>query len=84
MDHERHDQQRRGGFLSRGNIVLLGFLLVAAFFLLTEHRAHLFGLLPWLLILLCPLMHLFMHGGHDHDEDAGRPTGGRASDPHRH
>lgn len=37
---------------------------VAAFFLLTEHRAHLFGALPYLLILVCPLMHLFMHHGH--------------------
>lgn len=38
--------------------------VVLGFFLLTEHRAHLFGVLPFLLILLCPLMHLFMHGGH--------------------
>lgn len=30
---------------------------------LTEHRAHVFGFLPYLLILACPLMHLF-HGGH--------------------
>ena len=38
--------------------------VVLGFFLLTEHRAHLFGVLPFLLVLLCPLMHLFMHGGH--------------------
>jgi hypothetical protein len=81
MDHKRRN--RSGGFLSRANIALAGFLVIAAFFLLTEHRAHLFGLLPWLLILLCPLMHLFMHGGHNHGENAGRPPSDRASD-HRH
>ena len=45
-------------------VVTCGFLLVAAFFLLTEHTAHVFSVLPWLLILACPLMHLFMHHGH--------------------
>jgi hypothetical protein len=41
-----------------------GFLLIALFFLLAEHRAHVFGLLPWLLLLACPLMHFFGHGHH--------------------
>lgn len=45
-------------------IVLFGFLAVAAFFLILEHRAHLLGWLPFAIILLCPLMHIFMHGSH--------------------
>jgi hypothetical protein len=57
--------QGKGGFLAfRANIVLIGFLAIAGFYLITEHRAHLYGALPWLLILSCPLMHLFMHRGH--------------------
>lgn len=44
--------------------ILGGLLVVAAFFLFTEHQAHLFGVLPYLLLLSCPLMHLFMHHGH--------------------
>jgi hypothetical protein len=44
-------------------LILLGFLAVGAFFLLTEHTAHLLGILPYLIFLLCPLMMLFMHGG---------------------
>lgn len=36
------------------------------FYLVTEHRVHLFGALPWLILLACPLLHIFMHGGHDH------------------
>ena len=43
----------------------LGFLVIAAFLLTTEHRAHLFGLLPYLLLLACPFLHMFGHGRHD-------------------
>lgn len=42
-------------------------LAIAAFYLLTEHRAHLaLGLqyLPFLLLAACPLIHMFGHGGH--------------------
>jgi hypothetical protein len=57
---------------ARSGIVLCGFLLIAAFYLLTEHTAHVFGAWPFLLILACPLMHLFMHHGHGggHSGDA--------------
>lgn len=51
---------------SPAGLMLCLFLAIAAFFLLTEHRAtHLFGALPWLLFLACPLLHL-LHGGHGH------------------
>ena len=57
------------------NWILVAFLAIAAFFLLTEHRARLFGALPFLLLLACPLMHLFMHHGHgahgSHDGNTG-------------
>jgi hypothetical protein len=46
---------------------LLVFLAVAAFFLWTEHRAHLLGVLPYLIFLLCPAMHFFMHRGRHHE-----------------
>ena len=57
-------------------IGLLVFGAVAAYFLLSEHRAHFFGALPFLLLLACPLMHIFMHGDHGghgggHSEQAG-------------
>jgi hypothetical protein len=42
---------------------LIAFLAIAAFFLVTEHSAHLYGVLPLLFLLACPLMH-FMHHGH--------------------
>jgi hypothetical protein len=60
---------------SRGRFVLLGCLAIALFFLITEHRAHFFGVLPYLLLLLCPAMHLWMHGRHEHSH--GGPPEGR-------
>ena len=55
--------------------VLYGFLAIAGFFLVTEHTAHVLGALPYLLLLLCPVMHLFMHRGH-HGQGHGRDPGG--------
>jgi hypothetical protein len=48
--------------------IFFGFLAVAGFFLFTEHRAHLMGALPFILLALCPLMHVFHrgHGSHGH------------------
>jgi hypothetical protein len=54
--------------------VFFGFVAVAAFFLITEHRAHLFGVLPFLLLAACPLLHFFHHGGHG-DADEGSQSG---------
>lgn len=56
------DQNAR--LASRGRIVFVGFLLVAGFYLIAEHTAHFLGVLPFLIFLACPLMHLFMHGHH--------------------
>ena len=42
--------------------LVLGALAIYLYF--SEHRAHFLGALPFLLLLSCPLMHLFMHGGH--------------------
>jgi len=55
----------------RAKLAWFGFAAVAAFYLWTEHRAHLLGALPLLLLLACPLMHLFGHGGHGHGGKEG-------------
>jgi hypothetical protein len=63
-DLEEYMSSEQGSwFRSRSSVVLLGFLAIAAFFLWEEHRAHVLGILPYGLLLLCPLMHLF-HGGY--------------------
>ena len=79
------EHHRESGNNHRGKWVLIGFLAVAGFFLYTEHRAHLFGILPYLLLLACPLMHFFHghgnHGGHDGhgDGDARKQHEGPSS-----
>lgn len=49
---------------SRTFFTFLAFLAISVFLLLSEHRAHVLGAWPFLLLLACPLMHIFMHGGH--------------------
>ena len=59
-----------GAFLrSPTGLVVIAFLAIAGFYLATEHTAHVVGVLPYALILLCPFMHLFMHRGHGGDGD---------------
>jgi hypothetical protein len=57
--------------------VFFGFVAVAAYFLIEEHRAHLIAVLPYILLAACPLMHLFHHGGTtmaaDDSEQESRP-----------
>jgi hypothetical protein len=64
---------------ARTGLVLFGFLVVAGALLFTEHRAHVFGLLVWLPLLACPLMHLFMHRGHHRGQQGGNVAGPRSS-----
>jgi hypothetical protein len=73
MKTSGHDGESGGFFRSRANMVLIGFLAIASFFLVAEHRAHLLpyaGYLFFLIFLACPLMHFFMHGGHGGSHDA--------------
>ena len=63
--------ERRPWIRSRSGMVLLAFLGIAAFFVVTEHTAHALGALPYLLLLACPLLHLF-HGGHGRGRQSWR------------
>jgi hypothetical protein len=68
------NDERSGFFRTRHGVALLGFMAIAGYLLWTEHRAHVVEFLPYLLILACPLMHLFHHGhgGHKHDANGDR------------
>lgn len=80
-EDSRHDG---GASRSRVNLVLFAFAVIGAFFLVAEHRAHVLQWLPWLFLAACPLMHLFMHRGHDgHDrrDGSGRPAGAARDSP---
>lgn len=51
--------------------------VIALVLLWGEHKVHILGALPWLILLLCPLMHIFMHGGH------GKHQHGQQKEDHR-
>ena len=64
MAEHSHENYSSGG-RGYGRWVFWGFLLIAGYFLITEHRAHVFQFLPIVLLLACPLLHMFHgHGGH--------------------
>ncbi|KAA0979566.1 DUF2933 domain-containing protein [Pseudomonas sp. ANT_J28] len=61
---------------SKTGIALGMLLVIALFYLAREHYGHILGLLPYMILLLCPLMHVFghHHGGHSHHgETAAQP-----------
>ncbi len=68
--HENHSSDGN----NYGRWAFWGFLLIAGYFLVTEHRAHLYSWFSaygiWLLLLACPLMHMF-HGHSGHGKHAG-------------
>ena len=70
MDHaHQHDRQPGSApappfWRSRYAVGLLVLGAAATYFLLSEHRVHFLGALPFLILLACPLMHVFMHRGH--------------------
>lgn len=67
MEHSHdHDDSGNGQswLFSRTGIATIVAVSVLGFLVYEGHGAHLLGLLPYLLILSCPLMHIFMHGGH--------------------
>ena len=64
--------QAYSGCVQRNNYVRWAFWMfgaIGAYYLFTEHRAHLFDYLPFVLLMACPLMHIFGHGhgGHRHE-----------------
>ena len=72
-DHSSHrsDDRRPGPRVGPALFfwVLLG---IGVTLLVLEHRAHLLGVLPYLLLLACLVMHFFMHGGHGGHDSAHR------------
>lgn len=86
MHHEHSNSQDSRRSRRTSILIFVAFGAIAAYFLITEHRAHLFGYLPFLLLAACPLLHLFHHRGHgEHGRrDDGSGPGAPASGGHDH
>ncbi len=84
-DHDEPNRRARSFWHSRYAIGLLVFAAIALFFLLTEHRAHTLGALPYLLLAASPFLHIFMHRGHGHGHgdahDGKGPSNDRPAGP---
>ena len=83
MNTTHHDESQQhteapahAPMLSRATkATLLMVALIGGFYLLREHWNHLAGNWVYLILLACPLMHLFHgHGGHGggHGDSSGR------------
>ena len=65
------------------------FMLIAGavgvYYLLTEHLAHVSQAVPYLILLACPLMHLFHGHGHHghHSRDPSKGSAGPEDVPGR-
>ncbi|WLH13505.1 DUF2933 domain-containing protein [Pseudomonas hefeiensis] len=61
---------------SKPGIALGMLLVIVLFYLAREHYGHVLGLLPYMILLLCPLMHFFghRHGGHSHHGETSAST----------
>ncbi|MGQ0599494.1 DUF2933 domain-containing protein [Aquabacterium sp.] len=83
MDHQHeHGKGPEGStssfFKSPIGVAIAMLALIAAFYVLREHWQHVAGSWPYLLLLACPLMHVFHghggHGGHHHHGPSTPPS----------
>lgn len=59
------------------NPIVIVCLVAVGYWVFTYHAEHALGFLPYAILLLCPLMHIFMHGGHGHGHGGHKdPSGG--------
>ena len=66
MAGSQHEHGSGCGHRSSGSWVFIAFALMAVLLLWQEHRAHLLGVIPYLILFACPLMHLLHRRGHRH------------------
>lgn len=56
--------RHRGFWRSPLGLVAVAALLIGSAALFWPDRPYALGWLPWFVILACPLVHVFLHGGH--------------------
>ena len=75
-----NDNHSSSSWSTYSRTVFIAFTVIALGLIAYEHRMHVLGVLPWLLILACPLMHLFMHHGHGgHSSHSGHDHAGHGA-----
>lgn len=75
MDHSHHPGSELPFWKSKIGIALIMLAVIGVFYVAREHFGHISQVLPYLILLLCPLMHMFghNHGGHSHRSETDIP-----------
>lgn len=77
MNPRQNSESKPSLTIGRGS-VLAAVVIILAFYLIREHAAHVLAGVPYVFLLLCPLMHLLMHrrghGGPHNGSRGGRPS----------
>ena len=67
-------------FKSAYGVLALAVIVALAIYLVVWHGQHVAAVLPFALVLLCPLSHMFMHRhGSEHQTDSRSETDGNQS-----
>ncbi len=77
-------QSSRPWWKTPKGIAVLIALAVLGLYLIIVHQQHVLGALPFLIILSCPLMHLFMHKGHGHHSETTDDKNQTNKPTHKH
>ena len=70
-------------FTTPRGILLLAAAVAIGAYLVIWHGAHVAVALPILVLLACPFMHFFMHGGHGRHRGHGGNTDNPSASPHQ-
>jgi len=65
-DHEHYHKPKHKvpWWKTSFGMAFIFFFVIAGYFLFMEHRAHIGNNWIWLILLVCPLIHKFMHSDH--------------------
>jgi len=67
MEQKHKNNRKKPWWKTSFGMVCTGIFLIALFFLIKDHTAHIGNYWIWLILLACPLMHIFMHSHHSHN-----------------
>ena len=63
------NQSSKAWLASRKAMMIILLFAIFLLFLFTGHSTHVLSIVPYLLLLACPLLHMFMHGKHRKHND---------------
>lgn len=70
-EHYHRPKNKKPWWKTSSGMLLIVLFAFGGYFLVKEHAAHIGDNWIWLILLLCPLIHIFMHGGHGKHEGHG-------------